>query len=201
MDENLSDKRGNSTGVQGLYQNQSSLQQQDRENRFASSNKVEGKPPRFNSLGNFNMTDDYKEKALSIVNSHSQHNSQHVGRPIPKAKSKSPGTAISRFGLSYLAQTHKAFKGFNSTDANNNRTEPDVQHHDHMQNSQTTVSQNTVSRPSGTLSPESLDQLFKGEKARNKILQKQVRDLKLQLGTYQEEVSELSHLREQNFEY
>jgi hypothetical protein len=51
------------------------------------------------------------------------------------------------------------------------------------------------------IKPELANQLYKGEKARNLIFQKQVNDLKLQLGSYGEELREANVLKKENSDY
>lgn len=51
------------------------------------------------------------------------------------------------------------------------------------------------------MKPELLNQLYKGEKARNQVLTKQVGDLKLQLAAYGEDLKEANQIRMENKEY
>lgn len=52
-----------------------------------------------------------------------------------------------------------------------------------------------------TYNPELLEQLYKGEKARNKVMEKQVKDLKMEMATFNEELKLADDIKKEAKEY
>ena len=46
-----------------------------------------------------------------------------------------------------------------------------------------------------------MDQLYRGEKARNQVLQKQVREYKMELEAYRSDIKQIESLKKENKEY
>ena len=46
-----------------------------------------------------------------------------------------------------------------------------------------------------------MDQLYRGEKARNQVLQKQVREYKMEVEAYRSDIKQIESLKKENKEY
>ena len=122
------------------------------------------------------------------MNKPAPRTSKSVGAPSIKNQSGQ----LSQFGISYLSK-FKKFEGFNDKPSQKPTLELQIQQK---------VNSATSSLPSNSeRNNSSWEQLYKGEKARNQILQKQNRDLKNQMSAYTEDMREVSELRKKTKDY
>ena len=136
---------------------------------------------------------------------------------IPQRTSKSIGAQplhnepavgnLKNFGLSYLSK-QRPFAGFKRTENEPARAAPAESLVPKVMFSEGGKKSNTneFGVPEGPVSkanynPQCLEQLYKGEKARNAVLNKQVNDLKLQLKSFDDDVKEAKVMKEENEHY